>query len=829
MTATPAAAEADRIANEQLCRSLMAADTESEVVELLSREGYWEDPSVWRFLGDNDSNWSTIGNQQGDSIAALAEKFINSIDAILTNRCLEAGIDPKGENAPRSIREAVAQFEEGAPDPSAEHAGRLANWLDPEIREFARSFTVAASGGKSQQPCLSIADMGEGQTPDGIPETFMSLNKRNKVDIPFVQGKFNMGGTGALYFCGTTKVQLVVTRRNPALVVGGGRDDEWGFTVTRREATGARSSVFTYLAPVGAAASPRRGAVLSFQRDSMPLLPEASKKVRNPHAREVSYGSLLKLFEYDFSPKSNIVFTRRGLRQKIETFIPELALPVGVFECRSRFGGTEGGSYFTPARGTATRLGQSKSEEQLEFPPIGSVLTLNGADIIMKVFAFKRVPGQKKQDGFLADYAQGSGILYMVNGQTHTQVRKDFFTRDRVGLDYLKDDLLVTVDCTGVDEITREDLFMNSRDRNRVTPHWRQLERMVEQELNRNAALRELSNRRREQAIREKTEDNKALADLLGRVLDASPELAKVLLGGARLPSPFPKPGTGTKSRGHEFVGKRFPTYFHLDKHKAGEDHSRVAELGRELRVTFVTDAADDYFWRSGERGYIRVLLERDGKREEVEGSSLTLAGGFARWTTALPESAVVGEELSYLFEVTDPLREQPFRNQLHALVQPRGERPSQTSKRRKRKTDGKDGDDGEGGVGLPEVTPVARDGWDDFDFNEQSALAVRRRPSAAGGGAAYDFFYNVDNESLLRAQKAAPADAELTRERFRCALVLVGLAMVREAASGQKDSPTDAPDGGVEDVVASTTKALAPVLLPMVEFVGTLSSAPPT
>jgi hypothetical protein len=67
-------------------------------------------------------------------------------------------------------------------------------------RDVARGITLAATGVKGQEgdPCLTIADQGEGQTPRKFPDTFLSLEKSNKLRIPFVQGKFNMGGTGVL-------------------------------------------------------------------------------------------------------------------------------------------------------------------------------------------------------------------------------------------------------------------------------------------------------------------------------------------------------------------------------------------------------------------------------------------------------------------------------------------------------------------------------------------------------------------------------------------------------------------------------------------------------
>ena len=215
------------MSNRELREMLIHADSEAEAIEVLDAAGYWDDESAWRYIGDSDTNWSTIGNQQGESVAALTEKLINSIDSYLMNACYERGIDPTGKDAPRSIREAVARFVENR-DSLPSHAGRLENWLPGEVRTISNDLSVAATGNDSSKICINIADRGEGQTPDAIPETFMSLGKRNKVDIGFVQGKFNMGGTGALYFCGQNKMQLLVTRRNQALVEGTGRDGQWG-------------------------------------------------------------------------------------------------------------------------------------------------------------------------------------------------------------------------------------------------------------------------------------------------------------------------------------------------------------------------------------------------------------------------------------------------------------------------------------------------------------------------------------------------------------------------------------------------------------------------
>src|ERR1700733_4753245 len=91
-----------------LCMALMRADTEEEVVALLSAANYWDDFTAWRPINDEENNFSTIGNQQSEAVAAFVEKIVNGVDARLLDACMRAGEDPQGASAPKSIAEAVA-------------------------------------------------------------------------------------------------------------------------------------------------------------------------------------------------------------------------------------------------------------------------------------------------------------------------------------------------------------------------------------------------------------------------------------------------------------------------------------------------------------------------------------------------------------------------------------------------------------------------------------------------------------------------------------------------------------------------------------------------
>jgi len=95
-----------------LCLSLMRADSEDEVVGLLQDAGYWDDPALWRFYGDRETNFNTIGNQQSRPDAALVEKLVNCVDARLMGECLARGLDPEGPEAPQGIEHRIAMFAE---------------------------------------------------------------------------------------------------------------------------------------------------------------------------------------------------------------------------------------------------------------------------------------------------------------------------------------------------------------------------------------------------------------------------------------------------------------------------------------------------------------------------------------------------------------------------------------------------------------------------------------------------------------------------------------------------------------------------------------------
>ena len=191
--------------NESSLRALFfkfyRASTETELEPVIEKAE--KDFNVnWIPYGNNESYFGVIENQQASPIPALVEKITNSIDAILMKRCCEEGINPKSTNAPISIEDAISKF---FPNSS--------NWDLPGKRSIQSEDIQIIADGPRKDTSLIIYDNGEGQRPENFNDTFLSLLRGNKNEIRFVQGKYNMGGAGAVVFGGKKRFQLIASKR----------------------------------------------------------------------------------------------------------------------------------------------------------------------------------------------------------------------------------------------------------------------------------------------------------------------------------------------------------------------------------------------------------------------------------------------------------------------------------------------------------------------------------------------------------------------------------------------------------------------------------------
>lgn len=771
--------------NRNLCIDLLHADTEAEVICLLSDAGYWGDDSAWRVYGDVDSNYSTIGNQTDAPETALVEKLVNSVDAVLMAACLERHIDPEGPEAPHSMPDALGRFFQVP-------AGKLAN-LDKSLRTgLAQNIFLLATGSRGN-PCLTVVDQGEGQSPSAFPATFLSLHKSNKACIPFVQGQFDMGGTAALPFCGEKRLELIISRRHPDVVWYRPEDTEdaqfWGFTVVRRRVpTGQmKNSVFEYLAPAHS--------VPTFDGDSINALPNEARGTA--WVRPLEHGTVVKLYNYQLlrSYRTNI---KLDLSYHLSFLLPDIGMPVRVVECRD-YGGHSPGSTLA---GLTVRLKDDRNQVlEASFP--GSLdLTVDGEHMTATIYAFKK--------GEQVHYLDKEGIVLVRSGQRRDGFAREFFMRKNVNLSYVAHSVLVVVDCTELSRAIAEDFFMNSRDRARKVPFRENLERELESQLQHHEGLRELNARRREQELQGCLANEKPLQEVLNTVLSRLPELAKLLMEGDRLSSPATLARASTAPL---FVGKRFPTYFTLI---AGHmvSGTKQAPRNHRFRVQFKTDAENDFFSRDDEPGTFDI--NADGSR--VTEYSLNLWNGTATLTASLPVDCEIGQVVAYRAKVVSDDPVLPFASDFSVLVAPEEEYGEGSPGARKGPAaPGKTGDNQHPQrLALPPVNRLHRDQLAERDMFIDDALKV----VAADNG--YDFYLNLDNPYLdSERRRNLKVDPRILESQFECGLVLVALVLLKSTTEPANDEGSQ--HGTTVDDVRHITKILAPIMLPIARVIGGL------
>lgn len=763
---------------QSLCQSLVEAESEQEVIQILTKTGFWDNQRNWEFYGDNENNFSVIGNQQSLPESAIVEKIINSVDAVLMRECLKRKIAPESREAPRNIIEALQRF-------FGISQGSLWDISVNSRKKLAENISFVATG-KKESPCYSIIDLGEGQTPKRMPDTFLSLAKSNKLRIPFVQGKFNMGGTGVFQFAGRHNLQLILSKRDPE--VAKFEDDEtrdcWGFTIVRREdpKEGRRSSAYTYLVV--------DSKIPFFKASSLPLLPGDYPK---PYGEPMEWGTFIKLYEYQMPGlRTNILLDPYN---RICLLLPKIALPIRFFERRT---GYTGHTFETTMSGLAVRLYEDKRSNLEDGFPSSSTISVSGEKMVCQIFAFKKGQSEK--------YRKDEGIIFTVNGQTHGHIPISFFSHKAVGMSYLADSILVTIDCTDFTGRTREDLFMNSRDRLRGGDLRDQIARELEELLNNHPGLRALRERRRREEIQGKLEDSKPLKEMLEDILKKSPALSSLLIPGFKLKSPFDMRNVREKEG---FSGKDYPTYF-----KITLEEVKLCPINSRFRIQYETDAANDYFERSKLPGEFRLCI----REEEVTDYTLNLWNGLATLTADLPESVRVGDALEYKSVVGDPTQFRPFESNFQVKVLEPFNRPEGVPGTRKKPPSSEEGTDRSilSSLSLPQVIEIHQNRWSEVKFTENSALLVKDT-----GDEGYDFYVNMDNICLLSEVKArSDIDGKLLSGRYKYALVLIGLALLKEHADSKEEKKND------EDIlkeVSEVSEKLSPIILPMISYLGEL------
>lgn len=723
---------------KQLFAQLYDANTEDEIDGVI--QGLSSTLSVsWTPYGDNESFFGVIENQQASPVPALVEKITNSIDAILMRRCLEDGIDPKGPAAPKSVNEAIKLFFESSQ-----------SWDLPGKRAIqAESIQILARGPRADTS-LVIYDDGEGQHPHDFSKTFLSLLRGNKNEIPFVQGKYNMGGAGAVVFCGKKRYQLVASRRFD-------KTGKFGFTIMRKHPLSAeeektrKNTWYEYLLI--------DNAIPAFDIDTLDL---------GLHNRRFSTGTIIKLYSYNLPAGSRSVISR-DLNQSINEFLFEPALPVYTIDTEERY--PKDRNLERHFYGLKRRLEEDGSKYiRTFFSESHSDSDIGSLKITVYVFN-PRVDGKsakETKDTIRREFFKNNmSVMFSLNGQVHGSFTSEFITRS-LQFNLLKDYLLIHVDCTNLKNSFRTELFMGSRDRLKNGEECTQLRRLVTDILTK-GRLKEIYKEWKDSVTTHSDSAEDLLKDFSNH-LPMNKDLMRLLNNTFTLDikdkTKEKKEPSKTKTIPKQevpFIPQRFPSQFQIDLKSKDMDEVPLSKipLGGEKTLSFSTDVEDQYFDRVEEPGELKIAVLSHASNEVKGGtgpgnpkepgalidvSISSPSKGKIRVNINPTENAKVGDAIKIKASLSSPagVLDQIFLVQ----ISDKENKPKATQEAK----------NDENHLGLPKLQQVfqsPKEGfkcWDDLDFVQMDYSTVMH--AFVEGDKLDTIFINMDS-TVLKTYKS--------------------------------------------------------------------------
>jgi len=774
---------------ESLFWELFHADREAAVAAVVNRHSEFADPANWKPYGGTKSYFAVVENQQASPIPALVEKIINSIDAILMRRCYEEGIDPRSAQAPRSMDDAVATF-----------FPHSTNWdLRRPRKQQAERIQVIADGPKKDTSLL-VYDDGEGQHPYDFEDTLLSLIRSNKNEIYFVQGKYNMGGAGAIAFCGQRRYQLIGSRRWDAT-------GDFGFTLLRRhpltdhEKATRKNTWYEYFAP--------NGQIPAFPIQDLDL------GLRN---RRFTTGTIIKLYSYDLP--TGIADISRDLSLSLNEYLFSPALPFFVVEQPFRYPHTR-----APQRviyGLKRRLEEDSGGYVDErFSDTLSDRAIGSAKVTTYVFrprVGERNVRKTKQTIRREFFKNKMTVIFSVNGQVHGHYTTEFVSRT-LKFHLLKDYLLIHVDCTDLDMECRQELSMASRDRLKASKESRELRRRLG-DLLKSGRLKEVYKTRKARMSVDDVEAEDLIRNLTAN-LPLRNELMKLFghtlklkKSGKGPPRAKRRKKRASKGDSPAFHPQRYPSFLKAELRSLVNGTPMVQiPLGGKRTIRFSTDVEDQYFDRVADPGELSIALVQPGT-SEGDGPMPPLPNDVNDVFNVVKSSPKTGT-IRLGFDPTKDLQLGHSDTNTASLTGPGG--PFQervlvkiVDREKAKKPDPKGTDDPDHELGLPRLVRVYKDtGRGDQTWETLEDIGIDMNydaivhPEIDDTNVLTDIFVNMDSNVLLKHRRSLRTQEaiEVADQRYTSAVYFHTLFLYTITQKRKYRMRRDGDAGQQEDV----------------------------
>ena len=635
--------------SKDLCFRILHANSESEVDAIVRAEAEFTDAGNWYPIDGRETNFNVVTNQASTGSKALTELCTNMVDAVLMKHAYNSGVPLTGPNAPQSVIAGVSELVQlrGA------RSGVLAEVDDPKyLQEFAeKNLVIGVTGGtrRDESLCFTFVDNGEGQHPDAFVDTFLSLSKGNKSDIPFVQGKYNMGSSGVLTYCGRKWYKLIISRRHD----GSG---DWGWTIVRRR-PGEGMPVAEYFKVANNIPSFSSSVVHPMRLQSG----EPDDKVH------ITTGTIVKLYDYQMESAASF----RNIREKLNENLVSTILPFRLMDYRqspnSRRGGRRAlGIDERPVNGMEFLLLRKDGENEADvddddrdYKPgrehhIGDVDHPDLGRISARVIVLN-----KDLPGWLKPPSNVARVFHSVNGQVQFKQNRAYLSQT-CKFPGLKDRIVVIVDSSDLSQPGHNDVWKGDRESIRATEIGQLYQREVTRLIVGSEYLKDLQQR----IAREETDalTQESQVELFQSLVDTDPSIAQLLPGGriVTLPGYIGR----SKDDPEEWQGKYSPTFLEILGRSVKQDGAEIA-VGGQRTIVFRTDVVNDYFTRPGNRGRVFTV----GIGDKFSYARALHDGRFTMTFSALPDKVSIGDEFSFSVSLIDDAIPEPVSTELSLSV----------------------------------------------------------------------------------------------------------------------------------------------------------------
>lgn len=565
--------------SKEICLRILRAESEREVDEIIASVPEMSDTGNWYPLDQRPSNVNIVHNQSSVPSKALTELLTNASDAVIMKSAGLAGVDASSPTAPQSPQEAVKiLFHKELP--GAGLAGRL-NDIDSDaaLRNFARENLIVGVTGEQDkgETCFTIVDNGEGQRAKDFPSTFLSLSNKNKSEIPYVQGKYNMGSSGVLNYCGQKRYKLIVSRRYDGSF-------PWAWTLVREQPGNLGTPIYEYYAP--------GEAVQTFDHEAAIYpLKRKDAEVDVEIAREK--GTIIKLYNYKIDGRNDFIGIRNGIDQNMVS----TTLPVRLMDYRfprvSR-GGRAGFVDERTALGMEAELTRHKTPNSAEDDGTtpGTKITVSTwndptiGTIVVEAVLFDDIPTCLK--------TTRDRVFHHVNGQVQYKQKRGYLSQV-VKLPGLMDKAAVIIDASNLNDNAHYKIWSANRENIMDTTEGDIYKGIVESALKDSQELKDWEQQKAAEEVNKVA--SKAQNDTFQNLLNRVPEIKNLLGLGVALKLPAPNPREKPP-----YVGLFTPTHLSLNSRSKAQQ-PLLLEIGERREISFNTDAANDYLSRADSPG----------------------------------------------------------------------------------------------------------------------------------------------------------------------------------------------------------------------------------